>query len=94
MIIICCTSLSQAPAVFHTEQRKYALGEGDCFLIHPAQLVSYISDSAAALAVPLGCLHRKRRRMQLVLAGRLQPRQASADLGCRGQRDSLGHWPG
>ncbi|OBZ11813.1 AraC family transcriptional regulator [Bacillus sp. FJAT-27264] len=29
---------------FHTEQHKYELGEGDCFLIHPAQLVSYISD--------------------------------------------------
>lgn len=29
---------------FHTEQRTYDLGAGDCFLIHPGQLVSYISD--------------------------------------------------
>ncbi|KAI7256061.1 hypothetical protein KC345_g11035 [Hortaea werneckii] len=30
--------------IFRTEQRKYELGAGDCFLIHPGQLVSYISD--------------------------------------------------
>ncbi|WP_379133269.1 AraC family transcriptional regulator [Paenibacillus sp. sgz500958] len=30
---------------FRTEQRKYELGAGDCFLIHPGQLVSYISDT-------------------------------------------------
>ncbi|WNS46948.1 AraC family transcriptional regulator [Paenibacillus sp. MMS20-IR301] len=30
--------------VFRTEQRKYELGAGDCFLIHPGQLVSYVSD--------------------------------------------------
>ncbi|ASA19975.1 AraC family transcriptional regulator [Paenibacillus donghaensis] len=30
--------------IFRTEERKYELGEGDCFLIHPGQLVSYISD--------------------------------------------------
>jgi AraC-like DNA-binding protein len=29
---------------FTTEHRKYALGPGDCFLIHPGQLVSYVSD--------------------------------------------------
>ncbi|WP_410512184.1 AraC family transcriptional regulator [Paenibacillus sp. BR2-3] len=31
--------------IFRTEQRNYELGAGDCFLIHPGQLVSYISDS-------------------------------------------------
>jgi AraC-like DNA-binding protein len=31
--------------IFRTEQRTYELGAGDCFLIHPGQLVSYISDS-------------------------------------------------
>ncbi|MNO45046.1 Arabinose operon regulatory protein [compost metagenome] len=29
---------------FRTEERKYELGPGDCFLIHPGQLVSYVSD--------------------------------------------------
>ncbi|MGN7761107.1 AraC family ligand binding domain-containing protein [Paenibacillus sp. 22594] len=29
---------------FRTEERKYELGPGDCFLIHPGQLVSYLSD--------------------------------------------------
>ncbi|GGF74394.1 AraC family transcriptional regulator [Paenibacillus albidus] len=29
---------------FRTEQRTYELGAGDCFLIHPGQLVSYVSD--------------------------------------------------
>ncbi|MNB81772.1 Arabinose operon regulatory protein [compost metagenome] len=30
--------------LFTTEHRKYELGPGDCFLIHPGQLVSYVSD--------------------------------------------------
>ncbi|AHV96520.1 AraC family transcriptional regulator [Paenibacillus sabinae] len=30
--------------MFRTEQRTYKLGPGDCFLIHPGQLVSYVSD--------------------------------------------------
>ena len=30
--------------IFRTEHRTYELGAGDCFLIHPGQLVSYISD--------------------------------------------------
>ncbi|WP_342423791.1 AraC family transcriptional regulator [Paenibacillus sp. FSL E2-0178] len=36
--------IESGSGVFRTEQRKYELGTGDCFLIHPAQLVSYISD--------------------------------------------------
>ncbi|QWU18300.1 Helix-turn-helix domain-containing protein [Paenibacillus sophorae] len=31
---------------FRTEQRTYELGPGDCFLIQPGQLVSYVSDLA------------------------------------------------
>lgn len=31
--------------IFRTEQRNYQLGAGDCFLIHPGQLVSYVSDA-------------------------------------------------
>ncbi|MDQ0191971.1 AraC family transcriptional regulator [Paenibacillus wynnii] len=30
--------------IFRTEHRTYELGAGDCFLIHPGQLVSYVSD--------------------------------------------------
>lgn len=36
--------IEEGSGSFHTENHKYTLGEGDCFLIHPAQLVSYISD--------------------------------------------------
>lgn len=30
---------------FRTEHHTYELGEGSCFLIHPGQLVSYVSDT-------------------------------------------------
>lgn len=36
--------IESGSGVFRTEHHKYALGKGDCFLIHPGQLVSYISD--------------------------------------------------
>ncbi|MRN55942.1 AraC family transcriptional regulator [Paenibacillus monticola] len=36
--------IESGSGIFRTEQRKYELGAGDCFLIHPGQLVSYISD--------------------------------------------------
>lgn len=30
--------------IFRTESDKFQLGPGDCFLIHPGQIVSYVSD--------------------------------------------------
>lgn len=36
--------IESGSGIFRTEQRTYELGAGDCFLIHPGQLVSYISD--------------------------------------------------
>lgn len=39
-------SIETGSGIFRTEQRTYALGPGDCFLIHPGQLVSYISDES------------------------------------------------
>lgn len=36
--------IESGSGVFRTEHHKYTLGKGDCFLIHPGQLVSYISD--------------------------------------------------
>ncbi|MEK8212267.1 AraC family transcriptional regulator [Paenibacillus sp. FSL L8-0463] len=36
--------IESGSGTFRTEQRKYELGQGDCFLIHPGQLVSYLSD--------------------------------------------------
>ncbi|WP_313640848.1 AraC family transcriptional regulator [Paenibacillus sp.] len=36
--------IESGSGVFRTEHHKYALGKGDFFLIHPGQLVSYISD--------------------------------------------------
>lgn len=36
--------IEQGFGQFRTEYRTYDLGPGDCFLIHPAQLVSYVSD--------------------------------------------------
>ncbi|MEK4044197.1 AraC family transcriptional regulator [Paenibacillus sp. FSL H8-0048] len=36
--------IESGSGVFRTEQHTYELGAGDCFLIHPGQLVSYISD--------------------------------------------------
>ncbi|WP_339316552.1 AraC family transcriptional regulator [Paenibacillus sp. FSL R10-2734] len=36
--------IESGSGVFRTEHHKYVLGKGDCFLIHPGQLVSYISD--------------------------------------------------
>lgn len=32
--------------VFRTETDRYQLGPGDCFLIHPGQIVSYVSDAS------------------------------------------------
>ncbi|MNM02235.1 Arabinose operon regulatory protein [compost metagenome] len=36
--------IEQGTGSFRTEYRTYELGPGDCFLIHPGQLVSYVSD--------------------------------------------------
>lgn len=36
--------IESGSGVFRTEHHTYELGAGDCFLIHPGQLVSYISD--------------------------------------------------
>lgn len=36
--------IESGSGTFRTEERKYELGPGDCFLIHPGQLVSYVSD--------------------------------------------------
>ncbi|MEK4155012.1 AraC family transcriptional regulator [Paenibacillus odorifer] len=36
--------IESGSGVFRTEHHKYELGKGDCFLIHPGQLVSYVSD--------------------------------------------------
>ncbi|UQZ35711.1 AraC family transcriptional regulator [Paenibacillus sp. PK3_47] len=36
--------IESGKGIFRTENRTYELGRGDCFLIHPGQLVSYISD--------------------------------------------------
>lgn len=38
--------IESGSGTFRTEERKYELGPGDCFLIHPGQLVSYLSDGA------------------------------------------------
>ena len=32
--------------IFRTETDRYQLGPGDCFLIHPGQIVSYVSDAS------------------------------------------------
>ncbi|MGG3282989.1 helix-turn-helix domain-containing protein [Paenibacillus solani] len=32
--------------IFRTETDKFQLGPGDCFLIHPGQIVSYVSDAS------------------------------------------------
>jgi AraC-like DNA-binding protein len=37
--------VERGKGIFRTEQRIYELGQGSCFLIHPGQLVSYVSDS-------------------------------------------------
>lgn len=36
--------VEEGKGTFRTEQRTYELGKGSCFLIHPGQLVSYVSD--------------------------------------------------
>lgn len=36
--------IESGSGTFRTEQHNYGLGPGDCFLIHPGQLVSYLSD--------------------------------------------------
>ncbi|WP_091069693.1 AraC family transcriptional regulator [Paenibacillus sp. NFR01] len=38
-------NIESGAGTFTTEWRKYRLGPGDCFLIHPGQLVSYLSDA-------------------------------------------------
>ena len=37
--------VERGKGIFRTEQRSYELDEGSCFLIHPGQLVSYVSDA-------------------------------------------------
>lgn len=37
-------AIESGRGTFHTETGSYELGGGDCFLIHPGQLVSYVSD--------------------------------------------------
>ncbi|PAD80446.1 AraC family transcriptional regulator [Paenibacillus campinasensis] len=37
-------AIESGQGVFRTETDVYHLGPGDCFLIHPGQLVSYVSD--------------------------------------------------
>ncbi|MEC0091696.1 AraC family transcriptional regulator [Paenibacillus macquariensis] len=37
--------IEKGTGTFRTEHHIYELGEGSCFLIHPGQLVSYVSDA-------------------------------------------------
>ena len=39
-------AIESGEGIFRTETEVYELGAGDCFLIHPGQLVSYVSDSS------------------------------------------------
>lgn len=65
---------------FRTEYQTYELGEGDCFLIHPGQLVSYRSDGERPWRYRWAAFTGSRAEA-VVAASRLLPERAVLSAG-------------